>query len=230
MELTQNLTQLTKSFDIDCNVLKDILYKTGGFIAGSSCLSLLVNNGIPFEDADLDIFIKLPYEKKDNIDYKIDINKYKTMCPFEMTTHYYITDVLNKQDYYEDSEYESSKYTKTYTKSDEITYKSHHIKMSNYIKNVTQYVNKKNKRIQIIFIYNHPIKKFLYTFDLNICALAYTYDTIDSDFKLITTNNQTDYENIFNKIMYIQCKSNYNSLNRIIKYTKRGFKLVLSIY
>lgn len=207
-------------FDFSNDELNGILYKTNGFISGSFALSVYLNLDI-YPDADLDIFVILPFKHDEKYQYfhsiylQLIIEKYHK---FLTEKGYKLKDLCGKKNY----DLESMK-----KPTNDIPYFTS--ALSIFIKNITNYISPNNKKVQIIMLYNWSIEELLDTFDLNINRLAIHSVGNQLQFYHYTNKYITDNElvDILHKRMYI-----YNPLypanleKRVTKYISRGFQLV----
>jgi len=155
-------------FGLTFKNISDILYHTQGFIAGSFALSVYLNEKFP--EQDIDIYIRTQYTKvldeNESRKYKISCYTVKADNPllchsFEFLAQRYINDVLTS------CGYELVDWRDNYIEEGPDTNPLHH-----FIKNVVEYTNGNNKKIQIITLYRCDLQFFLQLFDLNICRLA----------------------------------------------------------
>ncbi len=210
------MNSLAEHFGLDLNDLTDILYKTNGFIAGGSAISVYYNKNIE-DDSDLDIFVRIPAK----------YNEYTCLSlytPHEKLLQEQYCNFLAKYGYTHTTYTNHTIYKNNLNEDiNEIEY--HKCAFSHFIKNITNYT-KNNKKIQIIIIYNCTIEEFVEMIDLNICRLV-----LFSNGKIIYFyHKHSNY--LSNNELYMIYKKNMYVINplypanlekRINKYLKRRF-------
>jgi len=224
----KNMNTLANHFGFTQNELAKLLYDVNAFIAGSAPLNVFTQSKL-LDGLDLDIFLRIPYDYKNK--YGASESKFKNhYYPYEELAKGRINDILCEKGY--------TKMLQNYNhQSENITTKDiEYMKcaLSHFIKNIETYQNK-NKKIQIITIFDCTIEEFMDTFDLNICKMVITGFEIssinDNGLNLYTEHlSKDEIEEIRNKIMYI-INPLYpaNLEKRIKKYLNRGFNWVKSI-
>lgn len=188
---------LITSYGLDFKSFNDLLVKYKAIIAGSSVLSIYLDN--VFTANDIDIWI--PCSKSINAFLPI----YKDLVKY-FAKYDYDDEEVNKTEVTN----ERSKYTNLPTGRASII-------------KVLEFHNKDEKRVQFIFIDMNPIIFIKQTFDLSICMTWYnpktqTIETYDK----IHTNSMEMYINYNKEIKDLHPKNQA----RVEKYISRGFKLI----
>jgi len=227
------MEQLAEYFGMTKEGLGQLLYTTNAFIAGSAPLAVFQKK--MFEDMDLDIFLRTPAEWSDEPWKRTCVDK-GFYYNYEALAKEKINGFLTTRGYHLVRDDASNRWKKHSNQSlrkietDDIEYMQS--ALSHFIKNITTYQDKEERKIQIITLYDCSIETFMETFDLNICRLV-IIGCQGSDWGMgLMTDHLTKLEldEIRNKDMYI-----YNPLyrsnlaKRIQKYIGRGYRWVLPI-
>lgn len=188
---------LITSYGLDFKSLNDLLIKYKAIIAGSSVLSIYLDN--VFTANDIDIWI--PCNK--NISTFLPIYK----------------DLLK---YFAKYDYDDDEINKTEVTNERSRYTNLPTGRASIIK-VLEFHNSENKRVQFIFIDMNPLIFIKQTFDLSICMTWYnpktqTIDTFDKKH----TKAMEMYINYDKEVKELHPKNQA----RIEKYISRGFKLI----
>jgi hypothetical protein len=188
---------LITSYGIDFKSFNDLLIQHKAIIAGSSVLSIYLDNA--FVANDIDIWI--PCSKKINEFLPIYKSLFKFLCKFG-----YDDEEINKK--------EVSSENSTYTNLPTGRYS---------IVKVIEFYNSENQRIQFIFVDMNPLLFIRNTFDLSVCQTWYdpktnTINTLDEyytkDMKMYITYD-TDISKLHPK-----------NKARVEKYLSRGFIII----
>jgi hypothetical protein len=227
MIYNKNIDKLAEHFEINNKDLYNILHRTGGEIMGGCLLPLYLNENF-YEDQDLDIFVKLPYESKyndhpniynPNMDHPTHM-----MARYEFLMLSYIDKILKNNNFTIFStegqilNWSEKLFFDSYAKYQETP-------VGIYLKHVLTY-QKNNKKIQIIILFNCDTEDLLKLFDLSICKLH--LDTSKINNTLTQYIDETTQNEIKNKLMrsIISKHENTHREIRIEKYIKRGFTLI----
>jgi hypothetical protein len=214
---TKRTNNVARHFDFTQEELSDLLYKINAFISGSVPLNIMSQDEI-YDDIDLDIFLRIPYDRNNEDVYGNINKKFKNWYyPYEELAKEQISTCLKNKGY----EIENINHI-SYGKNIDFEYRE--CALSHFIKNINTY-KKDNKKIQIITLFDCSIDTFMETFDLDICRFV----MVGTDKRCMKFySNHITYEaecardkvmNIYNPL-YIK-----NLKRRIIKYINRGFTL-----
>ena len=226
----KTMEQLVEYFGMTEEGLGQLLYTTNAFIAGGAPLAVFQKR--MFEDMDLDIFLRIPVEWCDE-PWKQTYADKGFYYNYEALAKEKINGFLTTRGYKLVSENASNRWKKHSNQSlrkietDDIEYIQS--ALSHFIKNITTYQDKEDRKIQIITLYDCSIETFMETFDLNICRLVIIgCQGSDWGMGLMTSHlTKLQLDEISNKDMYI-----YNPLyrpnlaKRIQKYIGRGYRWV----
>jgi len=224
------MDQLAEYFGMTEEGLGQLLYTTNAFIAGGAPLAVFQKR--MFEDMDLDIFLRIPVEWCDE-PWKQTYADKGFYYNYETLAKEKINGFLTTRGYKLVSENASNRWKKHSNQSlrkietDDIEYMQS--ALSHFIKNITTYQDKEDRKIQIITLYDCSIETFMETFDLNICRLVIIgCQGSDWGMGLMTSHlTKLQLDEIRNKDMCI-----YNPLyranlaKRIQKYIGRGYRWV----
>jgi len=209
-----NFNNILNHFEFTEIELASVLFDTNAFISGSSALNVYTQDNI-YDNMDLDIFVTLPYKTKTiTYNYEFETYVYKKIEALVKSKKY--KDVKNR---YTASQ---ERFTLSHKNKDVNEIEYFKSDLANYIKCIKTFY-KKNKKVQIIYIYDNPIDVFLNTFDLNICKLAIKSN--GSKLELYSNHlSKLEKQEIIDRKMYI-VKPLYkpNLESRIQKYVNRGF-------
>jgi len=227
------MEQLAEYFGMTEEGLGQLLYTTNAFIAGSAPLAVFQKR--MFEDMDLDIFLRIPVEWDKQYDkpWKQTYTDKGFYYNYEALAKEKINGFLTIRGYKLVNDNTLDRWKKHYNQSlkkietDDIEYTQS--ALSHFIKNITTYQDKEDRKIQIITLYDCSIETFMKTFDLNICRLVIIgCQGTDWGMELMTDHLvELQLDEIRNKDMYI-----YNPLyrpnlaKRIQKYIGRGYRWV----
>ncbi len=217
-----NMKTLANHFDFTQDELAKLLYKVNAFIAGSAPLNVFTQQEL-FDGLDLDIFLRIPYDKEN--EYPKNIKFKNHYYPYEELAKEQIIDSLETKGYFQVLQC-GYNYQRENKETKDIEYMK--CALTHFIKNIITF-QKGNKKIQIITLYDCSIEDFMDTFDLNICRMV-----IMGNFgnELFLNKNHLSLE----EIMEIKEKKMYivnplypaNLEKRIQKYLDRGFTWVHS--
>ena len=168
------MEQLANYFGMSEEGLGQLLYTTNSFIAGGAPLAVFQKTIYP--DMDLDIFLRIPVEWN-NEPWKLSYDTGKGFYyNYEGLAKEKINGFLTTYGYELVKENDASRWNKinsqlphSYLKNTEtpdIEYMRS--AMSHFIKNITTYQDKEDRKIQIITLYDCSIETFMETFDLVI--------------------------------------------------------------
>jgi len=225
------MEKITNHFELDINKFAKLLYDVNSFISGGSVLSAFLNEYIN-ENQDLDIFLRIPYDREKDRNYYCPSFK-NYYYPYQELAKEKINNFLESQGYTLDIKYSSEEEIYNRLKNrgaikNELPYLQS--ELSKYVKNIMNYMNN-GRKIQLITLYDCSIEEFLDTYDLNICRLAICSDINNNLYFYHEQNNymsKNELDDIKNKKMYIFNPKFINNIsNRVKKYIDRGFKLIL---
>jgi antitoxin component YwqK of YwqJK toxin-antitoxin module len=188
---------LITSYGLDFKSFNDLLVKRNAIIAGSSVLSVYLDNA--FEANDIDVWIPCSKSLKEFLPIYKDLFKYFSKIGYD-------DDEINKTEVTN----ERSRYTNLPTGRASII-------------KVLEFHNVDHKKIQFVFVDMHPEDFIKETFDLSVCMTWYnpktqTIKTYDEYY----TKDMKMYINYEKEIKDLHPKNQA----RIEKYIARGFELI----
>ncbi len=167
-----NMKTLANHFGFTPDELAKLLYKVNAFIGGSAPLNVFIQSKL-FDGLDLDIFLRIPYDKENAYPIcEANIkNKFKNYYyPYEELAKEQIINYLEAKGYTQLLHYRYN-YQRENKETKDIEYMK--CALSHFIKNIVTFQNTKDrKRVQIITLYDCSIEDFMDTFDLDICRMV----------------------------------------------------------
>lgn len=188
---------LITSYGLDFKSFNDLLIKHRAIIAGSSVLSVYLDN--IFVSNDIDVWIPCGKSLNEFLPIYKDLFKY-------FIKYGYDDEEINKQEVTN----ERGTYTNLPTGRASIT-------------KVIEFYNSEDKRIQFIFISMDPINFIKHTFDLSVCMTWYDpMSQIIKTFDEFYTKKMKMYINYDKEFKDLHPKNQA----RVEKYISRGFELI----